>query len=381
MAKALVRMIVVDVIDRNRIVGDLLMRRMDRSIVSLVGSRLRRWLGPLALGAVAVVGSAVAYAFGRAYPLGWGGAPPPLLNPAAAARGEAAWRGDRAMNDIAMLLRHTPRSPGTAGQAATLAYIEEELARAGRFRVERQAFRWRRADGVELPLVNIVARLAPENPVRILIGTHHDSLIRAYRDPVSPDAPMPGASNSGSGVAVLLETARALAAADAPPPVGVDLVFFDGEEGPHALGGGERNWQALGSTRFVDRLSEFYRAPPAAVVVIDLVCREGLRLQPERNSLRTGKDEAVRMWRVGTSVAPAVFDWRALKGGVGDDHTAFWRAGIPAILLIDIRPTDWFNTTRDTIDKCRPASLSAVGRTLVRYLYSDRGSADGSRHR
>lgn len=306
----------------------------------------------------------------RAYPIGFGGAPPPIAHADAAARAEAAWNGERALADIAALLPHAPRSPGTPGQAATIAYIERELARIGGFELHRQAFTWVRDDGVPVPLVNVVARSNPGRQRRVLLGTHHDSLIRAYRDPVDPQAPMPGASNSASGVAVLLETARVLGAADRPRSIGIDLVFFDGEEGAYALGGGETRWQPLGSTRFVERLGDFYREPPAAVVILDLVCREGLRLQPEPNSLRTGRAELVRMWRIGANVAPATFAWRARSSGVGDDHKPFWQAGIPAILLIDARPTPWFNTTQDTLDKCRAESLAAVGRTLTRYLFA-----------
>jgi glutaminyl-peptide cyclotransferase len=325
-----------------------------------------------ALGGLLLALASTAFYLWHVYPAGWSGAPPPLTDARSAQVAEAAWDGERAMRDIAAQLRHAPRSPGTPGQAATIAYIEREIGRTGRFALHRQAFGWTRDDGVRVPLVNLVARLAPEKTNRILLGTHHDSLVRAYRDPVNPYAPMPGASNSASGVAVLLETARALAAAPNMPDVGVDLVFFDGEEGPNALGGGEKRWKPLGSSHFVARLGDFYSEAPEAVVILDLVCREGLRLRPEPSSLKTGRAEVARLWRIGEAVAPQVFEPRAMRFGVGDDHTPFWQAGIPAALLIDIRPTPWFNTTLDNIDKCRPPSLSAVGRTLVRYLYSRR---------
>jgi hypothetical protein len=56
-------------------------------------------------------------------------------------------------------------------------------------------------------------------------------------------------------------------------------------------------------------------------------------------------------------------------GRVHDDHTPFLRAGLQAFLVVDFRRTPWFNTTEDTIDKCSAESLSAVGRTLMKYLH------------
>ena len=40
--------------------------------------------------------------------------------------------------------------------------------------------------------------------------------------------------------------------------------------------------------------------------------------------------------------------------------------------MIGFEYEPWFNTTQDTLDKCSAASLEAVGRTTVRYLYLPR---------
>jgi Zn-dependent M28 family amino/carboxypeptidase len=53
---------------------------------------------------------------------------------------------------------------------------------------------------------------------------------------------------------------------------------------------------------------------------------------------------------------------------ISDDHTSLMEAGIPSFLVIDFDYEPWFNTTGDTLDKCDPQSLEAVGRTLTRYL-------------
>ena len=69
-------------------------------------------------------------------------------------------------------------------------------------------------------------------------------------------------------------------------------------------------------------------------------------------------------------IAPAAFHAAPTRSPIGDDQDALSAAGIPSFLVIDFDYEPWFNTTRDTIDKCSAASLEAVGRTLLTYLYT-----------
>src|SRR5689334_24626839 len=113
------------------------------------------------------------------------------------------WDGNRAMTHIAEQLRFTPRSLDTPGHQQTIDYIKAELAKVGVTTVTTQDFVFQGHDGKPHPLFNLVARLQPENPRRVIVATHYDSIVKAYRDAKAPDAPMPGANNSASGVAVL----------------------------------------------------------------------------------------------------------------------------------------------------------------------------------
>lgn len=295
---------------------------------------------------------------------------PELSDPDAADRMAQAWNGERAMEDIRALLAFTPRSPGTPGQKQTLEYIRRELSRNPQAVLSEQAWTHRRDDGVELPMTNVIARLWPGKVKRVLLGTHHDGIIRAYKDRANPNGLMPGANNSASGVALLLETSRALMTAGVEPDAGVDLVFFDGEEGDYAMGGGRQPWRPVGSPYFVERMPQLYPGrPPGVAIVFDLVCRKDLLVRPEPSSLERARTEMDNFWAIGRRVSPATFDMRPLDDPIGDDHTAFLHEGYWAFLVIDFRPTPWFNTTQDTIDKCSPRSLEAIGRTLSRYLY------------
>jgi glutaminyl-peptide cyclotransferase len=281
-----------------------------------------------------------------------------------------AWSGDRAMDDIAMQLKFTPRSIGAPGHQQTIDYIESQLAKTPFVAISKQRWTYRGEDGADHAMTNLVARLEPSNPRRIIVGTHYDSIVRAYADTQNPDGPMPGANNSASGVALLLETARALGRLP-PPPVGIDMIFFDGEEGPKSLGAGDPNWFALGSPYFTAHLCDYYAdRKPESGVIFDMVCYRELQLKPELSSVVYAKDQTVKFWSIGSTIAPSVFLRTPTPYPVSDDHTALTAAGIPSLLVIDFEYDPWFNTTQDTIDKCSAASLADVGRTLLRYLYA-----------
>jgi glutaminyl-peptide cyclotransferase len=278
------------------------------------------------------------------------------------------WDGSRAMAHIAEQLHFTPRSMDMPGHQKTIDYIKADLAKSGVTAVTIQDFVSRGSDGKPLALFNIVARLNPENPRRVIVATHYDSIVRAYRDPKNTAAPMPGANNSASGVAVLLETARVLSLSPAPP-AGIDMIFFDGEEGPKSLGAGDPDWHPLGSPYFVAHLKDYYPdQKPEKAVVFDMVCKKDIQLMPEPSSTASAMDEVKKFWSLGAGIAPKAFISKATYP-ISDDHTALNEAGIPSFLVIDFEYEPYFNTSQDTLDKCSPQSLEAVGRTLTQYLY------------
>ncbi len=219
-------------------------------------------------------------------------------------------------------------------------------------------------------MTNIIARFAPSNPRRVIVATHFDSIVKAYRDAKIPDAPMPGANNSSSGVAVLLETARVLSLLPAPP-VGIDFVFFDGEEGSKSLGAGDPEFAPIGSPYFAGHLRDFYPSTkPEKAAVFDMVCDRDLHLKPDPSSIDSAGTEVKKFWEIGIKTAPSSFDTKPLPYAMSDDHSALAAAGIPSFLVIDFEYEPFYNTTQDTLDKCSAKSLEAVGRTLLQYLYA-----------
>ncbi|CCD90964.1 conserved exported hypothetical protein [Bradyrhizobium sp. ORS 375] len=296
-----------------------------------------------------------------------------LLTSPAARAAEAQielWDGQRAMAVIADLLQFTPRSMGEPGHQKTIDYIKAAMAKSAADAVLTQSFTAKGDDGKAIPLTNIIARFQVQNPRRIIVATHYDSIIKAYRDPKSPDAPMPGANNSASAVALLLETARVLTLSP-KPEIGIDFIFFDGEEGPKSLGAGDPTWRPLGSPYFVTKLKDYYPTrKPEKAVDFDMVCDKDLKLQPEPSSLHSALPEVKKFWSIGSRIAPQAFSPEPTSYPISDDHTALQQAGIPSFLVIDFDYEPYFNTTQDTIEQCSAQSLEAVGRTLLRYLYT-----------
>ena len=279
------------------------------------------------------------------------------------------WSGQRALDTIVQLLKFTPRSMETVGHQQTIDYITAELAKT-RFKTVKTQ-RWvERAAGRTMAMTNIIARLNPDNPRRIIVTTHYDSIIKAYRDAKHPDAPMPGANNSASGVAVLLETARVLSLLP-DPPVGIDMIFFDGEEGAISMGAGDPNFRPVGSAHFAEHLPDFYpNTKPESAIDFDMVCDRDLHLQPEPSSIRSAPEAVKKFWDIGVKTAPKAFNPAPLRYTIEDDHTNLQQAGIPSLVVIDFDYEPFYNTLQDTPDKCSTQSLEAVGRTLLQYVYA-----------
>jgi Zn-dependent M28 family amino/carboxypeptidase len=280
-----------------------------------------------------------------------------------------SWDGKRALAVIVDLLRFTPRSMETPGHQQTIDYIVAELKKTKFDTIKTQRWTAREA-GRTMAMTNIIARFNPLNPRRVIVATHFDSIIKAYRDSKNPDAPMPGANNSASGVALLLETARVLSEMPDAPPVGIDMIFFDGEEGPLSLGAGDPNFHSIGSPHFTERLAEFYpKAKPEQMLDFDMVCDRDLHLKAEQSGLHSAPAEVKKFWEIGMQIAPGAFEKQPAPYSIQDDHTAFQEAGIPSFVVIDFEYEPFYNTTQDTPDKCSVQSLEAVGRTLLQYLY------------
>jgi Zn-dependent M28 family amino/carboxypeptidase len=202
------------------------------------------------------------------------------------------------------------------------------------------------------PIQNLVARRGDAAP-QVILGAHYDCRIAADRDPgPGKDAPVPGANDGASGVAVLLELARTLPRNTVP----VWLVFFDAEDN-----GGLPGWDwILGSRAFAPTLT----SAPRAVVIVDMIGDADLDIYRELNSTPALVDE---VWAQADALGYGQFFRPEGKHSMLDDHTPFLEAGLPAVDIIDFDYPYW-HTAADTADKVSPQSLEVVGRTLWAWI-------------
>ncbi len=288
----------------------------------------------------------------------------PQPAPAPTAARADSFDEERAWKDLQALCALGSRCHGSEAHTKARTWLHEQLAACGA-EVRDMPFEFRGSEDAQPePFVNVGGRFAGKGTKWILLGSHYDS--RSWAD-VDKDAskhntPIEGANDSGSGVAVLLEVARALQ--KHPPDVGVEIVFFDGED--YGRPGKQQDY-FVGSRDLAASWSRWYPGPkPACAVILDMVgdsdlsfLREGTCQQecPWLNDL---------LWKAGGELKYPAFGVEGEKA-VTDDHTALLQIGIPATLVIDFDYPHW-HTSHDTIDKCCAKSLGVIGRVLLRAL-------------
>ena len=250
-----------------------------------------------------------------------------------------------------------PRIPGEPGHRAEAAWLDSLLAGlADTVIVQRWTHRTARGDS--LPLVNFVARFNPSAGERILFLAHWDT--RPISDQAKgPDSllPVPGANDGASGTAVLLGVAAALRAA--PPSVGVDLLFVDGED----YGVFDDKVDVLLGSRYY-AANPAPGSPPLYAVLFDMVGDRDLQIYQEGNSV-TGAPEVVDLvWQVARKAGHGNVFIPSLRYTITDDHLSLQAKGIRAIDVVDFDYPYW-HTPQDTPDKVSAQSLQAVGEVAL----------------
>lgn len=247
-----------------------------------------------------------------------------------------------------------PRVPGTKAHEQMGDWLDS-LLRERADTVIVQSWKHVTAAGDTLPLRNFIARFNPAAGNRLLLLAHWDS--RPVSDsPRSRDSTKPvlGANDGGSGVALLLGVADALKRA--PPAVGLDLLFVDGEdygdftEAPADVLIGSRHYGA----------NQLPGPKPLYAVLFDLVADKDLQLYQEGNSLIGAPEVVELVWNTAKDLGYGGYFIASPRHTLIDDHLELQKAGIRAIDVVDFDYPPW-HTQYDTIDKVSAASLQVVG--------------------
>jgi hypothetical protein len=273
-------------------------------------------------------------------------------------RPAAAFDGKRAQKWVERQVEFGPRVPGSPAHDSCFAFLVASLARFAP-KVEADTFYYHSPDlNKDVRLMNVLARFAPKERKRILLGAHWDTRAWADRDPnpARRNLPILGANDGGSGVAVLLELAEILSRRK--PGLGVDIAFFDGEDlgtekNPSGYFRGSNQYLAWRSTE----------TAPLFVVVVDMVGARGAEFWWEGNSQQGASNIVDLVWARARRERVPQFK-SGVKHSIYDDHMPFLNAGIPAIDIIDFDYPEW-HTLGDNLSIIDPLILEGVGRVLL----------------
>lgn len=285
----------------------------------------------------------------------------PAPDPLAALPRAASFSGERAWSYMEAQVALGPRAHGLKGHDRLRDVLAAHLKACGA-EVRLHDLTHRGAlDPKATTFTNVLGRFNPAAPRWVLLGTHYDTRLWADEDP-DPEArkrPITGANDGASGTAVLMEIARVLQ--DMPPDIGVEIVFFDGED--YGRPEHEQDYFVGSKALARDWAKLFGDSKPDAAVVLDMVGDADLAIRREAKADMAFPALNGLVWITARELGAKAFVERG-EQGILDDHDALLALGIPATLLIDYE-YPWWHRAGDTLDKCAPASLVTVGRVVL----------------
>lgn len=280
---------------------------------------------------------------------------------------------EQAFSYIETQLGFGPRVPGTPEHVAAMRWKTEKLRVYASGNVYVQEFQ-REVYGRMLPMYNIIAAFNPHATDRILLAAHWDTRPRADQesDPEKAAMPIPGADDGASGTAVLMELARIMS--NEMPPLGVDIILFDGEDYGRE---GDLHYYFLGARQWAAHPPvPGYR--PRFGILLDMVGAKNATFPKEGYSLFYAGNVVHQIWDVAAELG---YDHIFIdqKGEyVLDDHWVInEQTDIRMLNIIHHRTNghrgifpDYWHTHKDDIDNISKETLQAVGNVLTEILYN-----------
>jgi hypothetical protein len=275
-----------------------------------------------------------------------------------------AFDAKRAMGYLEAVCKIGPRMSGTEGMKKQQELLEKHFKDLGA-KVEYQRFSARqRSVGKPVEMANLVVSWQPELARRVIICSHYDTRPIADQepDPRKWREPFVSANDGGSGVALLMELAHHMKGLKTH--VGVDFVFFDGEEyifdhdNDEYFFGSKHFGQEYRKNRDKDKKTYL------GAVLLDMIGGKRARFPIEQNSWAKAQDLVKDVWKIAEEQKCPAFRADAFsKFAVEDDHIPLNANGIPAIDVIDFDYAHWHRLT-DVPENCSGDSLEQVAKVL-----------------
>lgn len=284
-----------------------------------------------------------------------------------------AFSADSAFHFVQEQVTFGSRVPNSEAHRNARAFLEEKLrSYAGKNSVFTQVFT---AEGYDeqVELGNVIAAFNTSSPDRIMLSAHWDSRPRADQDSVRKDEPILGADDGGSGVAVLLELARMFK--DNPPPIGVDIVLFDGEDYGKS---GSLKLYFLGS-RYWSENPPVPGYKPRFGILLDMVGAKNAQFPKEQYSIAYAPNLVNEIWNIADDKGHGNYFLDQKGAAVSDDHMIVnEEANIPFIDIINHSRTPrggtdfapHWHTHSDNMEIISRETLQAVGDVLAELIYN-----------
>lgn len=290
-----------------------------------------------------------------------------------------AFNADSAYSYVKAQVDFGPRVPNTKEHVACGDYLASKLSGFGA-QVTSQRADLSAFDGTILKARNIIGAYKPESKKRIALFAHWDTRPWADNDPDEANyhTPILGADDGASGVGVLLEIARQIQLKQ--PELGVDIILFDAEDYGtpkfHPGESDENSW-CLGSQYWSQNFhEEEYNARFG--ILLDMVGGKGATFYKEGFSNDYAPSVVKKVWEAASQAGFGNYFINQNGGYATDDHLFVNR--LAKLPTIDIIPYDaasgeftrvW-HTVGDNLDAIDPATLKAVGQTVLEVIYNEK---------
>lgn len=288
-------------------------------------------------------------------------------------RNVPSFNADSAYHFIEQQVALGPRNPTSKGHKQAKQYLLNKLRSYASDRtVYPQNFTAEGYEGDSLGLTNIIAAFNPRAKDRIMLCAHWDTRPRADKDTTRTQEPILGADDGGSGVGVLLELARLFKRHN--PPIGIDIVLFDGEDYGKE---GDLSKYFLGSRYWGDNPPVSGYSPRFGIL-LDMVGGKGAQFPREQYSVRYAPGLVNEIWGIANNMDYSNLFLDKPGNAVSDDHVIINRElGIPTINIINHRVTSagaeftpYWHTHNDDMDIIRKSTLQKVGSVLTELIYN-----------
>jgi len=282
---------------------------------------------------------------------------------------------DSAYAFIEKQVQFGPRTPSSVGHQRTLAWLISTFeSYAGKGMVFEQRFQHRGYNNDTLTMSNILVSFNPSAKDRIMLCAHWDTRPRAdmESDPTASERPILGADDGGSGVGVSLELARLFS--ESPPPIGVDIVLFDGEDYGKE---GDLEQYFLGS-RFWSLNPPVPGYQPRFGILLDMVGGKQATFYKEQFSVQADPALVDLVWELAAELNYASYFKPELGLAIQDDHIILNQyTGFRTINIINHKPQsptssfpEYWHTHRDSMEIIDRNTLDAVGKVLLELIYN-----------